>query len=168
MIVSIMETHPPPSSVEYAFHHPFGPPVRRLGTTSHRRWIVTIVLVVGFVLPYVARSAAALVWGWGWLTDYYFDGHVMAILDVLLFNLIPCAVLAQAALRYYGPARIYWYAGAFGYAALFILHATFNLHSSAFIGMHLIYAPTVVGLAAAGIGALVGLAAESRKNRKKD
>lgn len=117
---------------------------------TRARWIIVIV---GILLPYLARVPGMLIHGRDWLTSYTETG-MDGFLLISSFGAIAwgAILLATIGLKHAGPV---WITAVFGFALPVLGHGTLDLSADAQAAVLLVFLP-VFGIPGALIGRLIG------------
>ena len=117
---------------------------------TRARWIIVIV---GILLPYLARIPGMFVYGPEWLWSYL-DVGLDGLLFIGAFNAINWGTVLLMTLNL-KHARAAWYPAVLGFALPVFLHASLDLSSDAQAGIALIFIP-IFGIPGAIIGGALG------------
>lgn len=101
-----------------------------------------VVVVIGILLPYLARIPGALQHGSHWLTSYFGDpGHRLgAVLFFGAFNAIAWGSVLLATMTYRSPHAV-WFPAVLGFGFLAFVHSTYDLASDAQAAVGLVFIP---------------------------
>jgi ACR3 family arsenite efflux pump ArsB len=113
-----------------------------------------IVIVVGILLPYLARIPGAFIKGKSWFTSY-FDGGIGGTAFICVLQALCWGSILLASLKYQHPSTI-WFPAVFGFVGVAIAHACLNLSSSSTAAIGLVAIP-LLSVPLVLIGWLVGL-----------
>ncbi|MPZ17673.1 MAG: hypothetical protein GEV06_07165 [Luteitalea sp.] len=113
------------------------------------RHLFSFSVVVGLLVPFLARLPSVPTRGWEWFADYL--PSVGGVLFLSAFNLIPAGALyGLGTLSKHAPLA-FWFALSGGLAFLLWAHGTLNLRSSSTAGIALMFIPILAtGAGAAG------------------
>jgi hypothetical protein len=112
-----------------------------------------LVIVVGVLLPYLARIPGMAVNGVGWFTSYL-GGGLAGVAFIGAFNAV-CWVSILAATCTYRHARSVWFPAVLGFALPAIVHASVDLAADAQAAIVLVFIP-LYSLPLVFIGWLIG------------
>ena len=113
-----------------------------------------MIVVIGIILPFVARIPGVLFQGSDWLTSYFGSG-VFAILFLSAFNAICWGSILCSTFSYRSPKAV-WFPAGFGFVFPAIAHGTLDLSSDAQAALGLIFIP-IYALPLVLVGWLVGI-----------
>lgn len=115
------------------------------------------VVVIGILLPYLARIPGAILYGPEWLTSYFGDpGHrLFATLFFGAFNAIAWGSVLLTTMTYRSPHAT-WFPAMFGFGFLALVHGIYDLTSDAQAAIGLIFIP-IYSLPFVLVGWLLGL-----------
>lgn len=126
--------------------------------TRKRDWPLLLILVLGLVLPYLARIPGIPRHGMDWFLSYL--PSLVAVLFFGVFNLIPLAALFLLRIIIPNRSLPFYMATLLSYGFMFWAHATLDLASDAQAAIALFFIPIYAsGLVVAGwvIGWVIGL-----------
>ena len=122
-----------------------------------------LVVVIGMLLPYLARLPGMLFKGPVWFTSYLGDDPgalvLLGVCNALCWGSILAASLT------YRHARAVWFPAIAGFGFLALFHATLDLSSSSTAAIALIFIP-IFSLPLVVAGWLVGLWYDRRLSRR--
>ena len=117
---------------------------------NRARWIIVIL---GLILPYVARVPGMFMYGDDWLMSYIMGG-LGGLVFILGFNAITwgTVLLMTIGMKH---ARSAWFPAVLGFAVPLLGHATLDLAADAQAAIALIFIP-MFGVPGALIGGVIG------------
>ena len=124
-----------------------------------------LIVVVGILLPYLARIPGTFTRGADWFTSYLGDG-IGAVIFFGAFNAICWGSILGASFSYRHSSSI-WFPAVFGFAFPAVAHAFMDLSSSSTAAVALVFIP-IYSLPLILVGWLAGLWYDRRLSRKVD
>jgi hypothetical protein len=123
-----------------------------------------LIVVIGILLPYLARLPGTFVNGIDWFTSYFGTG-IGAVIFFEVFNAICWGSILGTSFSYRHSCSV-WFPAGFGFAFLAVSHAFLDLASSSTAAIALVFIP-IYSLPFVLIGWLVGLWFDRRLSRKE-
>jgi hypothetical protein len=119
-----------------------------------------LVVVIGILLPFLARIPGALIHGKSWF-NAYFDSGLGGLAFISGLQALCWGAVLLASLSYRKPSSI-WFPGALGFGFAAIGHGTLDLESGSTAALGLIAIP-ILSLPVVLIGWLVGLGFQKKE-----
>lgn len=113
-----------------------------------------LIIVVGVLLPFLARIPGALIEGKSWFTSY-FDGGFGGVAFIIGLHVLCWGSILLATFSYKQTTAV-WFPAVFGFAFAGLSHAFLNLNSSSTAALGLVAIP-LLSVPVVLIGWLLGL-----------
>lgn len=123
-----------------------------------------LIVIVGILLPYLARVPGTFTRGADWFTSYLGNG-IGAVILLGALNAICWGSILGTSFSYRHSSSV-WFPAAFGFAFLAVAHAFVDLSSSSTAAIALVFIP-IFSVPLVLVGWLVGLWFDRRLSRKE-